>query len=106
MLELEGYVVDFAHNGRDAVWKATQQGATYDLILMDIQMPVLDGRSAAQQIRKAGSLTPIVAMTAHAMKAERQRCLDAGMNDHLAKPFEPDDLRRLLLRWVPDNTAS
>jgi HPt (histidine-containing phosphotransfer) domain-containing protein len=64
-------------------------------------MPLLDGLSATKQIRKEQRDIPIVAMTAHAMQSERQRCLDAGMSDHIAKPFDPEALRAALSRWMP-----
>lgn len=75
----------------------------YDLVLMDMQMPVLDGVSATMRIRanpRFRSL-PIIAMTANAMASDREKCLQAGMNDHLAKPIDPDKLFDALLRWIP-----
>jgi two-component system, sensor histidine kinase and response regulator len=101
MLELDGYVVEYAANGREAVSKALAPEAAFDLILMDVQMPILDGIEAARQIRREKVQVPIVAMTAHAMDSERQRCIDSGMNDHIAKPFDPAMLRALLARWLP-----
>lgn len=79
----------------------------YDVVLMDMQMPVMDGLSATRHIRQALGLThlPIVAMTANAMAAERQECLDAGMNDHVAKPFELSHMVQVLRHqagWQPE----
>ncbi|HWA44547.1 MAG TPA: response regulator [Hypericibacter adhaerens] len=95
-----GMTVDVAVHGEDAL--RLLQGAEYDLVLMDMQMPVMDGIAAAIEIRKDPRLQalPIVAMTANAMEADRERCLEAGMNDFLAKPFEPVDLWTILLKWV------
>ena len=96
-----GFVVDLAENG--AIALRMVQEATYDLVLMDMQMPEMDGVTATQEIRKLPQFArlPIVAMTANAMEGDRKRCLEAGMNDHVPKPIEPDDLWRALLRWVP-----
>ena len=95
-----GLQVDVAHNGREALDRVGQ--ASYDLVLMDMQMPVMDGLTATREMRRQPALArlPIVAMTANAMPEHRAECLDAGMNDHLPKPIEPDDLWRMLLHWV------
>jgi len=80
----------------------------YDLVLMDMQMPVLDGLAATKAVRanpRFGSL-PIIAMTANAMAGDREKCLQAGMNDHLAKPIDPDKLFEALLRWIPMRVAA
>jgi two-component system sensor histidine kinase/response regulator len=89
LLEGAGAQVQVANNGREAVEKIAQ--ATYDLVLMDLQMPVMDGYQAAAKIRSDARFdhVPIIAMTAHATVEERQRCLDAGMADHISKPIDP-----------------
>lgn len=86
-------IIDTAENGQLAVEKANM--AKFDIILMDIQMPVMDGNTAARTIRNSDSPNrdvPIIAMTAHAFKEERDRCLSNGMNDYVMKPFDPEDL--------------
>ena len=92
VLRKRGYVVDVAANGREAL--ASLDRRTYDLVLMDVQMPELDGIEAARAIRKNERWRdlPIVAMTAHAMTGDRERCLEAGMNDYLSKPVSPSHL--------------
>jgi len=99
-----GFVVTIANNGEDAL-KLLKQNS-YDIVLMDMQMPVMDGVSATQEIRKSASLDelPVVAMTANAMTQDKERCLAAGMNDHIAKPIDPDELFRTLLRWIKPRT--
>lgn len=99
--ECAGLQVDLAADGAEAVMRAAE--TDYDLILMDMQMPVMDGTEAAQAIRALPGYgrTPIVAMTANAFADDRQRCFDAGMNDHVAKPVDPDQLFEALLRWLP-----
>ncbi len=96
-----GFAVDVAENGLVALDKVRATG--YDIVLMDMQMPVMDGVSATLEIRKDARFNdlPVVAMTANAMQGDRDRCLAAGMNDHVAKPIEPEDLWKALLKWVP-----
>ena len=94
-----GFTVDVAENGALAV--ARVRSAAYDLVLMDMQMPEMDGLAATREIRRLGFADlPIVAMTANAMQADRDRCLDAGMNDYLAKPVDPIALWRALAIWM------
>jgi two-component system sensor histidine kinase/response regulator len=92
--------VDVAENGKVAVRMV--QDKEYDLVLMDMQMPVMDGIEATRVIRSElrFNTLPIIAMTANAMAADRQRCLDAGMNDHIPKPIDPEELFRVLSRWT------
>ncbi len=101
MMTNAGFVVDVAANGALAVEQVEQ--ARYDLILMDMQMPIMDGITAALKIRAklpAASCPPIVSMTAHVMQADRDRCHAAGMVDHLPKPFKSADLWQVLIKWI------
>ena len=104
-----GYPYRWARNGLEAV--AAHQQGQIDLILMDCQMPELDGYEATRQIRTleqktSGRRIPIVALTAHAAKEDRDRCLAAGMDDYLSKPIAPDALARMLKKWLPAGSAS
>ena len=101
LLEDAGFSVEVAENGQVALDKV--QKSSYDLVLMDMQMPVMDGIEATLAIRRLPRLQtlPIVAMTANAMAEDRQSCLDAGMNDFLSKPIDPDGLWRMLIKWIP-----
>jgi signal transduction histidine kinase/CheY-like chemotaxis protein len=92
--------IDIAQNGEVAVRMVDAN--KYDLVLMDMQMPVMDGISATKAIRSNPQLRtlPIVAMTANVMASDREKCIEAGMNDHVAKPIDPDELFRVLLRWI------
>jgi PAS domain S-box-containing protein len=95
-----GFVVDLAEDGQIALDKLAS--ADYDIVLMDMLMPVMDGVTATRTLRLDARWQglPVVAMTANAMQADRERCLAAGMNDHIAKPIEPEDLWKTLLKWV------
>ncbi len=100
LLETTHMSIDVADNGEIAVRMVGEQD--YDLVLMDMQMPVMDGIAATKAIRsnpRFGTL-PIVAMTANAMEGDRERCLQAGMNDHVSKPIDPDALYAAVMRWV------
>jgi CheY-like chemotaxis protein len=81
-------------NGKEAMQMA--QSARYDAILMDIQMPVMDGKEATRQLRNQGNQVPVIACSAHALSSEKAECLALGMNDYLTKPFEEKDLLKLL----------
>jgi len=106
LLERMGHRVDIAPDGRQAV--AAVQVVKYDLVLMDCQMPVMDGYAATGAIRglECGRHLPIVAMTAHAMPEDRRRCLDAGMDEYLAKPISADKLYDLLENFSTRRTAA
>jgi len=100
MLRQSGAQITTAANGREAL--AQLALGEFDAVLMDLQMPVMDGFVATQRIREQPRLhgLPVLAMTANAMSGDRERCLAAGMDDHIPKPIDPDRLRRTLARWV------
>ena len=98
-LEDAEIAVDLAENGEIAVRMVRNKD--YDLVLMDMQMPVMDGVEATRVIRADPRFNSLP-MTANAMAADRDRCLEAGMNDHIAKPIDPEQLFRVLLRWTED----
>jgi two-component system, sensor histidine kinase and response regulator len=117
LLEDAGYQVTVVNTGRQAVDILTGKDSShlFDCVLMDIQMPELDGHEATRLIRDWEEITPsakraafatpksaipIIAMTAHAMASERQKCLDSGMNDHISKPIDPDLLFKTLVKWI------
>ncbi|MGA7411499.1 MAG: response regulator [Bryobacteraceae bacterium] len=110
LLESAGVQVEIANNGKEAVEKVVAGGSPspYDVVFMDLQMPEMDGYQATAKIRADPRFAklPIIAMTAHALVEERQRCLDAGMNDHVSKPIDPDALFMTLSRWVRPKGAS
>jgi two-component system sensor histidine kinase/response regulator len=80
---------------------------SYDIVLMDMQMPVMDGLTATKEIRKLTQFKdlPILAMTANAMDQDKEKCAEAGMNDHVAKPIDPDELFNALLKWIKPKTS-
>lgn len=100
LLEDGGFDVHIANNGKEAVEMVAKN--TYDIVLMDMQMPVMDGVTATIEIRKDAKNKdlPIVAMTANAMQQDREKCVAAGMVDHVAKPIDPDELFGALLKWI------
>ena len=105
LLESAGATVTIANHGGEAVKILTEGGVPppFDVVFMDLQMPEMDGFTATKLIRTRSQLEylPIIAMTAHALVEERQRCMEAGMNDHVSKPIEPDALFSTLMRWAP-----
>jgi len=109
MLEKLGHVAEAAGNGREAIDSLRRM--PYDLVLMDCQMPIMDGFEATRVIRDPGSRVrnsriPIIALTAHALKGDRELCLDAGMDDYLSKPVNPRDLAAALDRWSAHGSHS
>jgi|JI6StandDraft_1071083.scaffolds.fasta_scaffold26037_2 signal transduction histidine kinase/HAMP domain-containing protein/ActR/RegA family two-component response regulator len=105
LLDDAGLDVDLAEDGQEAVRLAEHKH--YDLILMDMQMPELNGVDATRAIRAlaSGAATPIIALTANAFDEDRQVCLEAGMNDHIAKPFSPEVLFSSILKWLEKSRA-
>ncbi|MGB4075070.1 response regulator [Pseudomonas sp.] len=103
LLEAAGVQVAVAENGQVALDMLAR--SDYQLVLMDMQMPVMDGLSATRQIRANPRWAdlPVLAMTANAMSSDREQCFAVGMNAHLAKPIDPDELFSLLLKWLPAN---
>ncbi|KQV84778.1 hypothetical protein ASD15_06335 [Massilia sp. Root351] len=98
-----GICVDMANNGEQALEMLREGGPeAYAMVLMDLEMPLLDGHAATQRLRqdKAFDAVPVVAMTAHALPDIRQRCLSEGMQDYVTKPIEPDRLHAVLARWL------
>jgi signal transduction histidine kinase/DNA-binding response OmpR family regulator/purine-cytosine permease-like protein/HPt (histidine-containing phosphotransfer) domain-containing protein len=102
ILEQAGFSVTIAVNGQEAVDKVLE--TEFDCVLMDIQMPVMDGYEASRAIRKDNRFAslPIIAMTANAMQGDREKCINAGMNDHVAKPINPKELFSALIQWIPE----
>ncbi len=101
MLTKAGYQVEIANNGQEAVEKFTSSPEDFDLIFMDIQMPEIDGMEATEIMRKKGFDTiPIIAMTAHAMKGDREKCLEAGMDDYVTKPIKRETVFKMIEKWV------
>lgn len=104
ILKRAGHHVDLAANGQEAV--DTYTLAPYDVVLMDMRMPVMDGLEATRRIRENGGTTPIIALTANAMSSDKQECYDAGMNDFVSKPIEPDELLSTINRWAAETSES
>jgi two-component system sensor histidine kinase/response regulator len=107
LLESLGCRVDVVGNGMNAVERLSGAHG-FDVVLMDCRMPILDGYDATRAVRAAevGTRVPIIAMTASALEGERERCLEAGMDDFLTKPVDPSQLARALFRWVPAARSS
>ncbi|MBF0134863.1 MAG: response regulator [Magnetococcus sp. DMHC-1] len=108
ILKRHGFLIDDAHDGIEALDKLTT--TRYDLVLMDCQMPNMDGYTACKKFREDelkqnhGRRIPVIALTANAMQGDREKCLDSGMDDYLAKPIRGEDLRRILRHWLSTGT--
>ena len=104
LFEGAGFVVEIANHGKEAVEKVRNSGipSKYDIVFMDLQMPVMDGYTATQTIRemKEYDKVPIVAMTADAMMGIKEKCFEAGMQDFVTKPIDPDEVFGALVKWV------
>ena len=110
LLEKRGHSVVVANNGREAVEALLKPKAgDFDVVLMDMQMPVLDGLAATREIRSAetssGRHVAIVAMTANAMKGDREKCLEAGMDNYLSKPIRPKELYDMVESYAAHNAS-
>jgi two-component system, sensor histidine kinase len=99
LLKKRGAHVEVADNGLDGVAKALV--GEYTIVLMDIQMPEMDGYSATEKLRECGYKRPIIALTAHAMPEAKNRCLEAGCSDHITKPVSSVELTEKIIRWAP-----
>jgi len=104
LLEDTGFIIDYAVNGEEAVSIVKSAAHKYDIVLMDIQMPVMDGLEATRQIRTLPSCKldelPIIAMTANVFKDDIKQCFEAGMNDHLSKPVDVEKLLKVLSGYL------
>jgi two-component system sensor histidine kinase/response regulator len=110
LLEDLGFAIDCAENGVEAIHTLTHSELPYTLVLMDCQMPIMDGYEATRQMRSgaAGKMAqniPIIALTANAMAEDKQRCLAAGMSDYLTKHIDPDKLDNILTHWLNSSEA-
>ena len=106
MLKNFGYRYEVAHNGKEAVEKYSPD--KYSLLLLDVEMPLMDGYEATRRIRaseqkKGSTRVPIIAMTAHALKGDREKCMASGMNDYIPKPFNPHQLQAMLIKHIVKN---
>lgn len=115
LLERDGHEVVRAENGRVAIEKIADAGSNrFDLVLMDVHMPELDGLEATRHIRAMGhgsngrgvGMTPVIALTANAMKEDRDMCLEAGMDDYLSKPIDPDQLKQKIEKWKNERSTA
>ncbi len=107
ILTKAGYTVTSAGNGRETVATFTAAPTDFDLILMDVQMPIMDGLEATREIRNRGFKDiPIVAMTANAMKGDREICIDAGMNDYITKPIKREIVFQIIEKWITQKSSS
>ena len=99
IFEKEGQEIVWARNGEEAV-ALFRENKSFDLILMDIKMPVLNGYEATRQIRATDSTVPIIAVTAYAMSEDIQKCLDAGCNEVVTKPLDRNEMLLLIRKWI------
>ena len=107
MVQKLGYRAHLVANGKEALEALSR--APYGLVFMDCQMPEMDGFEACREIRGRDlptSRIPIIAITANAMKGDRERCLAAGMDDYVSKPFKQDDLKNVIEKWIPAEVAA
>ncbi len=98
VLKRIGFIVHAVNNGQEAVERLKEEN--YDIVLMDIQMPIMDGFTATKLIKSQNQMIPIIAMTAHAMNGDKERCIEAGMDDYLTKPLEVSALSETIDRWI------
>jgi signal transduction histidine kinase/CheY-like chemotaxis protein len=106
LLEEAGAQVDVAEDGKQALDAVACSESAYDLILMDVQMPIMDGYEATAELRRRGFHSPIIAITAYALARDLKRCLAAGCNDFVTKPLVPGQLMRILQRWMGEKVPS
>jgi CheY-like chemotaxis protein len=99
IFEKEGQEIVWARNGEEAVNLFMEDGR-FDLILMDIKMPVMNGFETTRKIRASGSNIPVIAVTAYAMHDDRERCLEAGCNDVITKPLHREEILNLVRKWI------
>jgi two-component system sensor histidine kinase/response regulator len=108
LLEEGQFIIEIAANGLEAVNKVLNAELPYHIVLMDMQMPVMDGITATREIRQqlSAEALPIIAMTANAMLSDKLKCLEVGMNAHIAKPIDPKELFQVLCQWIPIQALS
>ena len=108
MLRKKGYKIDIANDGREALARLEANPHEYQVVLMDVQMPVMDGIEATRSIRRntAWDHLPIIAMTAHAMNGDQERCMQAGMNSYISKPVQPSHLIATIEKHLASSAAS
>jgi CheY-like chemotaxis protein len=99
IFEKEGQEIIWARNGEEALNLVMEEGA-FDLILMDIKMPVMDGFETTRRIRSSGSKIPVIAVTAYAMHDDREKCFEAGCNDVITKPLHREDILNMVRKWI------
>ncbi len=99
ILKFQGAEVYLASNGEEALQQIARS-SPFDMILMDLQMPILDGYETTERLRASGYKTPILALTAHALSGERERCLALGFSEFMSKPIDIAKLIALILRWT------